>query len=208
MVNGEQAAFIYADNKNKNMNFQEYSALFKSIVDKDIVHSAPPYNNPAYLDYTRLNWSRMNRWMKTGKLSEELLEAVRKIGKPQEWIVITEPWCGDAAHNVPFIEMAARENSLISVTYELRDSEPFRIEQYLTNGTKSIPKLVVRDEAGNDLGTWGPRPQDCQVLYSQLLKEKADFEQMKSSLQTWYNANKGVDVQKELTALLSRINPS
>lgn len=190
------------------MNFQEYSALFKTIVDKDITHSEPPYNNPAYLDYTKLNWSRTNRWMKTGKLSEELSDVVKKINEPQQWIVITEPWCGDAAHNVPFIEMAARENSLISVSYELRDSEPFRIEQYLTNGTKSIPKLVVRDAGGKDLGTWGPRPHDCQVLYSRLLNEKASFDEMKSALQTWYNANKGADVQKELADMLSAVSRS
>lgn len=185
------------------MDFQEYLDLFKSIAEKDLEHSDPPYNNPDYLDYTKLNWSRMNRWLKTGKISAELSEVVKKINKPQQWIVITEPWCGDAAHNVPFFEMAARENSLISVSYELRDSEPFRIEQYLTNGTKSIPKLVVRDAEGNDLATWGPRPKDCQALYAQLLAEKAPFEKIKIELQNWYNANKGADMQRELAGVLS-----
>lgn len=187
------------------MNFQEYLDLFKSIVEKDSTEHEAPYNNPDYLEYTRLNWSRMNRWLKTGKLSEAFLDLLRKIDEPQQWIVITEPWCGDAAHNVPFIEMAARENSLISVAYELRDAAPFRIEQYLTNGTKSIPKLVVRDADGNDLATWGPRPQDCQILYAQLLKEKAPFEKSKVELQNWYNANKGVDIQKELIDMLSNL---
>ena len=186
------------------MNFQEYLALFKSIVEKDRGNNEPPYNNPDYMDYTRLNWSRMNRWLKTGKLSDALLDTVRKIDKPQQWIVITEPWCGDAAHNVPFIEMAARENPLISVSYELRDAEPFRIEQYLTNGTRSIPKLIVRDADGNDLGTWGPRPADCQILYAQLANEKAPFEKVKVELQNWYNANKGNDLQQELIPVLSR----
>ncbi|WP_210488111.1 thioredoxin family protein [Rufibacter aurantiacus] len=185
------------------MNYQEYSAYFKGILEKDAAEQQPPYDNPDYLDYTNLNWSRMNRWFKTGKLSEEILEVVSKIDRPQSWIVITEPWCGDAAHNIPFIEMIARKNPLISVTYELRDTAPFRIEQYLTNGTRSIPKLIVRDQEGNNLGTWGPRPANCQLVFTQLQKEKAPFEKIKVEIQNWYNANKGEDLQKELVGVLS-----
>src|SRR5690606_4173125 len=147
----------------------------------------------------------MNRWFKSGKLSVDILETVRKIDKAQYWIVITEPWCGDAAHNIPFIEMLARENPLISVSYELRDSAPFRIEQYLTNGTKSIPKLIIRNADGQDLGIWGPRPEDCQKMYATLLAKNAPFEEIKVDIQNWYNANKGAFLQQELNELLSSI---
>ena len=185
------------------MNFQEYLDYFKSIVDKSSSENEPSYNYSDYYDYTKLNWSRMNRWFKTGKLSAQLLEVINKIDKPQNWIVISKPWCVDAAHSVPFIEMAARENSLISASYELKDAEPFRIEQYHTNGTKSIPKLDVRIADGNDLGTLGPRPKDCQVLYSKLTLQKAAFETVKVELQNWYNTNKGTDIQKELIEIIS-----
>lgn len=87
--------------------------------------------------------------------------------------------------------MAGRENPLITLTYELRDSEPFRINDYLTNNTQSIPKLIVRDAQGDDIATWGPRPAACQVLYKTLTDEKADFENVKTELQHWYNADKG-----------------
>lgn len=184
------------------MNFQEYSAYFESILGKADPHS--PYDNPDYLSYTKLNWSRMNRWFKTGRFSDELLDAIDKIDTPQHWIVITEPWCGDAAHNIPFIEMIASHNPLVSVSYELRDTAPFLIDQYLTNNTKSIPKLIIRDAQGRDLGTWGPRPEACQELYANLLREKAPFERVKEEIQRWYNANKGVDIQNELTQLITR----
>lgn len=184
------------------MTFQEYSNYFENIVSTPTEVQNPPYDNPDYIDYTRLNWSRMNRWLKTGSLLEDLKSAVQQVYLPQQWIVITEPWCGDAAHNVPFIELAARENPMISISYELRDSAPYRIEQYLTRGTKSIPKLVIGDADGRDLGSWGPRPAECQELYSRLLEEKADFEEMKIALQKWYNSNKGIDAQKELAEVI------
>lgn len=186
------------------MNFEEYRAYFENILKKDKTEQQTPYENPDYLDYTKLNWSRMNRWFKTGKLSDELVGMIEKINSPQEWIVITEPWCGDAAHNIPFIEMLARHNPLISISYNLRDTAPFLIDKYLTNGTKSIPKLIVRNEQGKDLGTWGPRPEDCQKLYSNLAKENAPFEKTKLEIQNWYNANKGVDVQNELMQLIAQ----
>jgi len=185
------------------MDFPRYLRLFE-----DILHAQSPqapYDNPAYLDYTKLNWSRMNRWLKKGILYGAVLDAVRRISTPQQWIIITEPWCGDAAHSVPFIQLIAQQNALISVTYELRDSAPFRINEYLTNGSKSIPKLIIRDAGGNDLATWGPRPAECQLLFDKLKTDDADFETQKIALQNWYNADKGQSVQAELEAILATL---
>lgn len=183
------------------MDFQAYLGTFGQIL-KSAVPPAP-YDKPAYLEYTRLNWSRMNRWLKKGVLSGHFSEVVKAISQPQQWIVITEPWCGDAAHSVPFIQLAARLNPLIAVEYELRDSEPFRIREYLTNGSKSIPKLIIRNGQGADLATWGPRPVECQVLFDRLKADNADSETQKMALQHWYNADKGQSVQAELEAILT-----
>lgn len=184
------------------MTFREYKSYFEQIVSKGAEEQQAPYNDPMYFDYTKLNWARMNRWLKTAELSVDLIDTIKAIEEPQQWIIITEPWCGDAAHNVPFLHMAGELNEHITVTYELRDSEPHRINEYLTNGGKSIPKLIIRDKDGNDIATWGPRPADCQTLYAKLTAEKADFEKVKTELQIWYNLNKGKDLQEELVELL------
>ena len=185
------------------MTFQQYLDYFQTIINKTDEEQAAPYDNPDYIEYTRMNWSRMNRWLKTGKLSDELIAKVKDIKEPQSWIVITEPWCGDAAHSVPFIHLMGELNPLINVQYELRDSEPMRINDYLTNGTKSIPKVIFRNAEGEDLAVWGPRPAGCQEVYAKLLAEKADFDTIKTEIQKWYNADKGVEICAELTQLLS-----
>ncbi|MCK7555755.1 thioredoxin family protein [Chitinophaga sedimenti] len=146
------------------MTFEEYSSYFSTIISRRDDEQVAPYDKPAYIEYTRLNWTRMQRWLKPDNLTNELKAAVANITTAQQWIIITEPWCGDAAHNVPFLQKAAALNPLINVTYELRDSEPFRINQYLTNGGKSIPKLIIRDAQGHDLATWGPRPAQCRIV--------------------------------------------
>jgi len=180
------------------MKFELYLAHFEHV----LAHPTPPYDNPDYYNYAKLNWSRMNRWLKHGKLDEQLITSIRSIESSMNWLIISEPWCGDAAHVIPFLQMAAALNPNITVVYELRDQEPFQINQYLTNGGKSIPKLIIRDEEGNDLATWGPRPAACQVIYAQMTADKADFETVKTTLQKWYNENAGVEIQKELVSLL------
>ena len=182
------------------MNFQEYLHYFETILSQEA--PAAPYDNPDYFNYTRLNWSRMNRWLKTAELSADVKQAVQEIKEPQHWIVITEPWCGDAAHVVPFLQLIALQSPLITVDYELRDAEPFRISSYLTNGGKSIPKLIIRNAQGADMAVWGPRPAKCQEVYTSLNAQKADFETLKTALQNWYNADKGQEIQRELAQLL------
>ncbi|ASS48389.1 MAG: hypothetical protein A3D31_08505 [Candidatus Fluviicola riflensis] len=186
------------------MTFQAYLAYFEDI----LVQETPfyPYDNPDYLNYAKLNWSRMNRWLKHGELMPEIRQTIAGIIIPQHWLIITEPWCGDASHIVPFLQMIADLNPLITVDYELRDQEPFQINDYLTNGGKAIPKLIIRNQTGNDLATWGPRPAECQVLYRKLLDEKADLETFKVSLQKWYNDNKGKDIQEEISNILKSIS--
>ena len=185
------------------MNFSTYTNYFQEILNAE--HPIAPYNNPDYFNYTKLNWSRMNRWLKHGELLPEAKEAINDVTTKQQWIIITEPWCGDAAHVVPFLQMISALNPLIEVTYELRDSEPFRINDYLTNGGKSIPKLIIRDEDGHDLATWGPRPVAAKELHEQLKADEISAEEIKTTLQKWYNDDHGVAIQREITALLKQL---
>ncbi len=186
------------------MNEQEYLEYVNSIITMPEEDRFLPYNIADYLEYTKLNASRKSRWLKTQSISEGLKQVVSYIKSPQNWIVITEPWCADAAHNIPFIILAARENPLISLSFELRDSPPNRIEQYLSGGTRSIPKLIIKDEKGNDLAIWGPRPKGCQLLLNKLKEEKVQFKDLVTEIQNWYNNNKGVETQAELASEISK----
>lgn len=186
------------------MDFIAYQQIFQDIINDP--NPVSPYDNPDYLNYTKLNWARQHRWLKSGILNETLAGIIERTTEPQFWTIITEPWCGDASHNIPFIHRLSELNPLINVEYQLRDAEPFLINQYLTNGSKSIPKLIIADQDNNELAVWGPRPAGCQALYDQLLKNHVEMEQKKIALQQWYNADKGISLQIELIALFSRLS--
>ena len=182
------------------MEFTAYLQMFPEI----LADPGPlaPYNDPHYQNYVRLNLSRMHRWLKTGILDTELSDLIRGIDGAQYWTVITEPWCGDASHTIPFIHRLSELNPLVKVDYVLRDTPPFLIDQYLTNGKKSIPKLIVADKDHRDLAVWGPRPVGCQRLFEQMAKDNVEADERKVALQNWYNEDKGTSFQKELLQLL------
>lgn len=178
------------------MNYISYKELFDEILNNP--NPAAPYKDAMYLDYTKLNRSRMKRWDKQLSLDEDLVSHLKKIKSPQYWIIISEPWCGDAAHIVPFLIRMTEQNEYLTYDIQLRDTEPFLIESYLTNNAKSIPKLIVRDEKGNDLFVWGPRPMQAQELMDNMKAVNADFETSKIALQNWYNEDKGISLNSEL----------
>lgn len=185
------------------MQYFEYLQLFDIILKNP--NPPAPYDHPDYFNYTKLNESRMKRWLKTMELDKDLEQALKTVAVKQHWIVITEPWCGDASHIVPFLVRFVEQSPLISYELQLRDSEPFLIDNYLTSGGKAIPKLISRDESGNDLFVWGPRPSGAQDLMNRLKKENADFERIKIELQNWYNKDKGKEIQQELKEILKSV---
>lgn len=184
------------------MTTEQYISYFEQIAKKEI--SSEPYDQDSYLHYTQLNFQRFNRWMKLGKINEQLRNQLLVLEKNLELVIITEPWCGDAAHTLPFLIKMASETKRIRLSFQLRDSNS-EISKYTTNGSKSIPIVIARDENKKDVFIWGPRPSDCQELRNTLVRKNTDPESIKIQLQQWYNSNKGIQLQKELSKLLSGI---
>lgn len=184
------------------MKLEKYLEYFESIL-KDPTRYAL-YADEEYLNYTKLNWSRMSRWSKKFQANAEVKNAINSINEKQTWIIVTEPWCGDAAHSVPQLCKLTEGNPNITIDIQLRDEEPFLINQYLTDGGKSIPKLIIRNVNGDDIAVWGPRPQKLQDLFLQLKDEGKEFAEIKELIQKWYNEDKGVEIQAELCKLLGK----
>ena len=180
------------------MTFQSYQEYFKTITTQGI--TIAPYDSEEYVDYVKMNEVRQNRWLKKGIIQTECIDVILSISQPQDWILITEPWCGDAAQAIPFIIKLASYNSLIKVSIQLRDSDS-EIEKYLTHGSKSIPILIVRTK-DEELFHWGSRPRGAQLLVDELKNKQSDLHQIKEELQKWYNQDAGNAIQHELVDLL------
>ncbi len=192
--------FVILEYKFTDMKFEEYLAKFDEILNAEVPQA--PYDDEHFMTYVKLNQSRMNRWLKKQPILPEAREAFSKPLTPQKWIVIAEPWCGDACHIVPFMKLLTDLNPAIDFEVELRDEPPFRIEHYLTNGAKAVPKLIIQDANGNDLHTWGARPKAAQDFFMKLKADGVSMDEAKTELQNWYNKDAGAALQRELMVLI------
>ncbi len=155
--------------------------------------------------FTKLNQRRTARIIKTYKIDDELKELIFSINEHQTWLVITEPWCGDSAHTLPNIFMMSELNNNIDLKIIYRDKNLDIIDQYLTNGNRAIPKLIVFDKNEEELFEWGPRPAEARDLIAQWKSEGDTQEQFNEKLHLWYGRNRGKELEKELIDLLKTI---
>lgn len=154
--------------------------------------------------YVKINLSRNNRWVNRKPWRNfNAWQELPGTGIEEEWLVLTEYWCGDAAHIVPVIEDVAAVCG-VQPRYIFRDENPEVMEQFTTNGSRSIPKLIRMTPDFEVINTWGPRPEIAQATYEQLKATTSDIHMILEEMQKWYNENKGLRVLNELVDLLKQ----
>ncbi|WKK79971.1 thioredoxin family protein [Marivirga arenosa] len=183
------------------LNYTEYRALIKSLLADNKTTGAN--HSDAMIGYTLMNDKRMDRLDKTLSLADEIIQKVKKLDR-MNWLVITEAWCGDAAQNIPLIAKMADLNDNIDLRFIMRDENPQIMDQYLTNGSRSIPIIIFMDEHYRDLSTWGPRPQPVQNMILDA-KNNPDTEQAKliEKLHKWYAVDKCKTLMEEYNNIIN-----
>lgn len=151
---------------------------------------------------TKLNRQRMKRIDNTLEFTPEQLTPFKQIAKGQLWLVISEAWCADGAQIVPVLAKIAQSNPLIDLKIVLRDENPELMNQYLTNGGKAIPILIIADAQSLEvLHVWGPRPKVASQMVEAYKKEHGKLTpEFKEDLQKWYNQDKGQSILSDLQA--------
>ena len=143
--------------------------------------------------YYELNWARSIRVEKVYQPSDQTMKS------KQTWIVITEGWCGDSAQSLQIIAaLAQASEGRIELRIVSRDEYPELLEQYPTNGSMSIPKLIAFDIHGNEEWNWGPRPKKAQELFDELRAQNAEKQEIYKSLHGFYAKDKGQCIETEI----------
>ncbi len=154
-------------------------------------------------EYRKLNLARVNRVEKTYEPSNKIKEKISNLRK-QIWLVITEDWCGDSAQNLPAIAKIASLNNNIDLKIVLRDKNLDLMDMYLTDGKRSIPKLVALDEDLNEIFIWGPRPQKAQEYFDNLKNQGLAKEEIIKEIHSWYAKDKCQSLENELINLIEQ----
>jgi thiol-disulfide isomerase/thioredoxin len=194
---------LIKDSLTKSTSYTTFRNLVRDLVEKG--KSTGPNQSEELLNYSMLNDKRMARLDKKIKLSETTIERLNKVQKEQTWLLITEGWCGDSAHILPVMNKMSAENEKINLKVVLRDENPELMNQFLTNGSISVPKLVVLDANDKVVSSWGPRPSTASKMVLDYKEKHGSLDpDFKKDLQLWYNKNKGVNIQEDLLAFLEQ----
>ena len=177
------------------VSFEDYLAAMKNAVDHE--------EGGLYAHYIPLNLQRTVRIAKTFHLNAEIAELLPQLHHTLNWLVISEHWCGDASQLLPIINaIALASNGKIVLKIAYRDQNPDLISAHLSNGTKSIPKLIQLDSKFAVTAVWGPRPKEAQQLVERLKADPITAMSYADKLHKWYADDKGSAIQKELLKVI------
>ncbi len=186
----------------KAISYEEYRVLVASLAEEE--KSTGENQTEALANYTVLNNRRMKRLDKTIKVEEAVIEKVKTYSKKITWLVLTESWCGDAAQTMPVMNKLATINPNINLQVIQRDQNLELMNRFLVNGTLSIPKLIMLENATlKVIGEWGSRPSIAAKMVEDYKKEHGALTpEFKQDLQVWYNKDKGQNTISDLVNLL------
>lgn len=184
------------------MEYKEYRELVHQLAENR--QTSGPEQLESLINYTELNNRRMKRWDKTIKIDEEVKAKIAKIDTKLTFLVLSESWCGDAAPSLPVMNKIKELNPNIGFKIVLRDENLDLMDQFLTNGSRSIPKLVILDEEKQEVrAEWGPRPSTATQMVQAYKEEHGKLtSEFKQDLQVWYNKDKGKTILSDLLELL------
>lgn len=156
------------------------------------------------IEYTKLNLHRSQRIARTWQPSGELVSLLQIITEPEQWLVLTEPWCGDSAQCLPCVAVMAEQQPNIGLHILPRDANLDIMDQFLTGGKRSIPIVVMFDAAGREVGRWGPRPAAAQFEFDAAKAGGLGKPEILERLHLWYGRDRGRAVDAEFCTLLKR----
>jgi hypothetical protein len=120
-------------------------------------------------------------------------------GAGRKLLVIAEDWCGDASNTVPIIAKLADMVPSLELRIIARDENLELMDQYLTNGSRSIPIVIALDDEFEEIGHWGPRPTQLQawVMDNRGTTPKAE---LYPQVRKWYARDRGETTLREVLA--------
>jgi len=125
-----------------------------------------------YLDQMGTNKEKFLEFLKEIKIRPEDREALKKLGRKLNVLVITEDWCGDALYNFPVLAKLVEGNPNVEMRVFLRDKNPDLTDQYLNQGIyRSIPVFAFFDEKMKEVARFIERPPKVtEVIEKKMLE--------------------------------------
>lgn len=181
------------------ISYSQYIANFSEEVSTGV--------ESEYSPYLPLNLQRSTRISRTIKPDPSIVTALKKLPRPVTWLVLSEHWCGDAAQLLPVMDaLATAAEGKVSLLVLYRDKNPQLMDLFLTEGSRSIPKLIQLNEKDVITATWGPRPKPLQTLFHEWRAAGLAVKEVKERVHQWYAQDRQQTAIRELSDLILTSN--
>jgi hypothetical protein len=158
---------------------------------------------PEYLDLVEKNRELWHAVHDRVRIPEEVLDEARRMPGGWHLLALSEDWCGDAVNTLPVIARLAEEAGW-DMRVMGRDENPDLMDAHLTNGrSRSIPVVIVYDQAFNEIGWWGPRPGEIQSWVMSEGLSMPSPERYKV-VRRWYARDRGKSTMSELLDIFAK----
>jgi len=146
------------------MNYPTYVEMVRRLFGRGETTGNKEFQTRFWMDLTAQSLEKIDSLLQFSNLKENTIKKIQSQDMPLVWLAITQAWCINSAYILPVIYKMAELNSNITMKVVLRDEPPYIIDNFLTRGSKSTPKVICLDaESLVVLGTWGPRPTELQA---------------------------------------------
>jgi hypothetical protein len=135
------------------------------------------------------------------ELPDESVAAAETIEGTWRFLVLAEDWCGDAVHVVPYLARLEEAFPQFELRILSRDQHPEIMDSHLTNGTRSIPVVMILDEDYQEVAWWGPRPKPLQELFLAEIKPLPQEERF-PKVRAWFARDRGRTTMREILDLV------
>lgn len=162
---------------------------------------------PTFEEFVTTAVDNRELWAGTYRRATVPTEVVARLAAlPGRWhlLVLNEDWCGDAVNTLPYIARLAEQAPNVELRVLGRDANPDLMDAHLTNGSRSIPLVIVLDEQFEERGWWGPRPAELQAWVLGPAGQALEKAERYREVRRWYARDKGVTTLTELVMLIER----
>ena len=169
-------------------------------VDRERFENADTFEE--YLAAVEKNRELWHDVYERAHVSDEFVSRAHNLRRDWYLLALSEDWCGDAINTLPVI---ARFADQIGWDFRVlgRDSNPDLMDAHLTNGrSRSIPVVMAYNEGFQEIGWWGPRPEEIQAWVLTEGMAMPSPERYKV-IRRWYARDRGETTLKELLEVLS-----
>jgi hypothetical protein len=134
----------------------------------------------------------------------DVVEALAQTSGPWHLLVLLEDWCGDGMNTVPAIARLTELVPNVDLRVLHRDEHLDLMDAHLTDGTRSIPVVIMLDACYHERGWWGPRPAELQQWVQHEGRALSEDERYRA-IRRWYARDRGQSALREIAALIEHM---